>query len=101
MTADNTPKMSMLVAFSDGSESFVLGFEAGLIWAEIENGALVIDRGVKEGFPVHVENMEVVQRMAVARGYVLESGAAADGWVPVLLTWKGTGKTHAKLEIVR
>ena len=99
---DNTPEMSMLFAFPDGSESFVLGFEAGLLWAEMENrGTLVIDRGVKEGFPIHTENMELVQRMASARSYVLESGVAKDGWVPVLLTWKADGKTSAKLEIVR
>lgn len=94
-------EMSMLFAFPDGSPSFVNGFEVGMIWQEIEGeGKLVIDRGIDAGFPIHAENVEVVRRMAAARGYKLEFGAEKDGWVNARLTYVGTGRTKPALHVV-
>lgn len=86
-------QMSMVVAFPDQSESFVLGFEAGQIWQAIDGeGHVEIDRGMHEGFPIHESNLTVVQRMAAARNYKLEVGEAADGWIPIRLTYQGHSK---------
>ena len=95
----SVPHSAMVFAFPDGSASFVNGFEAGMIWTEIERGELKIDRGFEEGFPIHIENVEVVQRMAAARGYRLETQeAGAEGWIAARLTF--TGGTKPRLAVV-
>lgn len=97
MNTDGT-EMGLLVAFPDQSESFVLGFEAGQIWQEIEGeGKREIDRGMGEGLPVHAKNLTVIQRIAAARNYRLETGQAVDGWVPVRLTWQGSAKPNLSI----
>ncbi len=93
-------EMSMLVAFPDQSESFVLGFEAGQLWQEMDgDGKPEINRGMSEGFPIHTDNLTVIQRMAATRNYRLEVGQEADGWTPVRLTYQGNAKPS--LSIVR
>lgn len=95
-------EMGMLFAFPDGSESFVNGFEAGMIWQQIDgDGMLSIDRGFAEGFPVHTANIALIGRMANARGYTLETGHDVDGWTPVRLTYVGTGRAKPALSIVK
>ncbi|QUT07899.1 hypothetical protein KFK14_11220 [Sphingobium phenoxybenzoativorans] len=80
----NDSELGMLFAFPDASESFTLGFEAGMIWREIDDEApLIIDRGFDAGFPVHVENIELIRRMAASRGYTVETKPEAGGWVPL------------------
>ncbi len=89
----SVPHSAMVFAFPDGSASFVNGFEAGMIWAEIERGESVIDRGFDEGFPIHTENVELAQRMARSRGYQLETReGGAEGWTAARLTLTGSGK---------
>lgn len=91
--SDEPTEMSLEVSFPDQSESFVLGFEAGQLWHEMDReGRPVIDRGQEEGFPIHEANLAVVQRMAAARNYRLDVGNAQDGWVPVKLTYQGHSK---------
>jgi hypothetical protein len=68
--------MNMLVAFTDGSPSFVNGFELGMIWQQMQAGESPIDRGVQAGFPIHTENIEVAIRMAQAA----EVGQEDGGW---------------------
>ena len=48
-----TDEMKLVVSFTDQSESFVLGFEAGQLWTEMTGMAARIDRGFNDGFPVH------------------------------------------------
>jgi hypothetical protein len=60
---------SLVVAFPDGSESFVNGFAAGQIWEAMDRGDPEIARTVVAG------NEEVIRRMALARGYSVE-------WIP-------------------
>ena len=79
--------MGLLFSFPDQSETFVLGFEAGQLFQRIEAGEPEIDCGLETGIPLHEANLECVQRMAAARNYRLEVGTAADGWVPVRLTF--------------
>jgi len=44
--------------------------------------------------------MELVRRMANARGYSIEVGGEANGWVPVRLTYVGTGNVKPTLQVV-
>lgn len=78
--------MGMLFAFTDQSESFVNGFEAGMLWARIESGEPVIDCGFDEGFPLHAKNLELVTRMAACRGFSVEQQPSVEGWVCVRLS---------------
>jgi hypothetical protein len=83
-----THDANMVFAFVDTSPSFVNGFEAGMIWQQIEDGLLEIDRGFDDGFPVHAENIVVIQRIASARNYHLETKeTGVEGWVAVRLTF--------------
>jgi hypothetical protein len=64
-----------VVTFVDESESFVHGFEAGLVWAQIEAGAQVVER------TVHAANQRLFRRMAGRMGYRFEfERSEVDGW---------------------
>lgn len=96
-------EMQLLLAFPDGSKSFVNGFEAGQIWALLDSGSVEpIDRGFDEGFPVHTENVEMVRRMAQVRGFRVETKSeCVEGWTPVRLTYVGGGRAKPALSLVR
>ncbi len=51
---------SLIVSFPDQSETFVLGFEAGMIWEKLQAGVLDFD------LTIHTANTEVIQRMCEA-----------------------------------
>lgn len=97
MTEDNE-EMSMLFSFPDQSDSFTLGFGAGIIWQRIESGERVIDMGFEDGMPAHQDNMEVIVRMANCYGYEVEHKPPVDGWCGVRLTLKT--KPTARLRVV-
>jgi len=95
-----TDDTHMVFAFTDPSPSFVNGFEAGMIWQQIEDGLLEIDRGFEDGFPVHAENVDVIQRMATARNYRLEiKETDVEGWVAARLTFVAS-KAAPALKVV-
>lgn len=100
---DSNAEMNLLVSFPDQSASFVHGFEAGQIWREMDGeGKLVIDRGFDEGFPVHSENMTVIQNMARARGYeIVTKPTGVEGWTGIRLTFVGTGRAKPRLGVVQ
>ena len=58
-----------LVRFPDQSPSFVLGFEAGMVWSRMQQGEAIIENAI----PYHVENLEVFQRMADAGGDIVDA----------------------------
>lgn len=58
----------LLVAFPDGSPSFVHGFEAGQLWQRIRDGR----EAEIEKLTIHAANEEVVQRMATSEGWECE-----------------------------
>lgn len=67
---------SLLVSFPDGSQPFVSGFEAGMIWMQLR------DKSIPEKLTVNSENREVIQRMCDASFYDVsfeESGV--EGWL--------------------
>lgn len=78
-------EMEMAFSFPDQSASFVHGYEAGKLDARMEAGESVIDCGCSEGFPLHEENIDLVQRMAAFYGYKVTIEGSSDGWANVFL----------------
>lgn len=64
---DNEHTFGLVVAFPDGSPSFVHGFEAGGLWERMERGETPIELG-----SAHAANEEVHRRMADHMGYEVE-----------------------------
>lgn len=76
-----------LVPFKDTSESFVLGFEAGMVWQRMLAGDKHI--GGDDEAPTHFENMQVFQSMADTMDYEMQTiWRHGDGWMTVLFTKK-------------
>lgn len=82
-----------LVPFDDESASFVNGFEAGIIWSEMQRGD-----AIAQDTPVHEANLVLLQRMADASGYDMEAGEIRDGWVFVKFAPRPAGAArHLRL----
>tara|TARA_B100002049_G_C15942970_1_gene317166 strand:- start:269 stop:553 length:285 start_codon:yes stop_codon:yes gene_type:complete len=80
----------LIVSFPDQSETFVLGFEAGMIWQRLESGETEFEA------VAHAGNSEVIYRMANAKNLdanIHESDV--EGWVEVYI------KPKAKLKLVK
>lgn len=73
-----------LVPFPDQSESFVLGFEAGIIWQRMAQKEQIIG-GLNE-VATHSENETVFQRMADAQGYDLDIAPCDSEWIIATFT---------------
>ena len=83
-TTPSATSWQCLVAFPDESASFVYGFEAGMIWEYLQRGETVLES------VVHEANREVLQRMALASGYVADWAESFDEeWVQVCFRRKG------------
>ncbi|MGC4393759.1 hypothetical protein [Agrobacterium sp. M50-1] len=79
---DTDSEFHCLVPFTDESESFVNGFEAGMIWQRMLSGDELIGGATEP--PTHSENIEVFKRMAQAMGYDLDGHYdRTDGWMYV------------------
>jgi hypothetical protein len=84
-----------LVPFTDESESFVNGFEAGMIWQRMLAGEANIGGAFDP--PTHTKNLEVFKRMADAIGYdIKKDWDDVDGWMSVTFT-----KRKRKFHIVQ
>ena len=78
MTAPSKTSWKCLVAFPDESASFVHGFEAGIVWECLQHDEAVFET------VVHEANRKVLERMALASGYVAEWAEPFDEeWVQV------------------
>jgi hypothetical protein len=77
---------SLLVAFPDQSETFVLGFEAGQLFESMKFGPADLT--------MHAANEEVFRRIARHYGYDVEFEALGDGWSNAKFT-RGRPKLHA------
>lgn len=73
-----------LVPFPDGSDSFVNGFEAGMIWQRMNAGEHQI--GGLDEIATHASNAEVFRRMATAQGYSVEIEPSIDEWIIATFT---------------
>ncbi|WP_257657693.1 hypothetical protein [Parapedobacter lycopersici] len=59
--------MELFIKFTDSSESFTNGVEFGRLLNKMERG----DENVSNnGFPCHIENMEVLESACLAYGYI-------------------------------
>ncbi len=76
---------SLEISFTDQSESFVNGFEAGMYYQIMSSGQSCISRDQ----PIHVANKDIITAMAKVFGY-------ACNWVPYDDTY--TFVTLIKLE---
>lgn len=69
-----------LVPFVDDSESYVNGFESGIIWQRMLAGEEIIGGATEP--PTHSENFEVFKRMADAMNYdIADTLDRRDGWM--------------------
>lgn len=60
-------EMSLLFSFPDDSDSFVHGFEAGMMWQRMQAG----ETPIVTDMPVHIANRTALERMARAGGYLM------------------------------
>lgn len=75
MSAQDT-EYGLIVSFPDQSASFVHGFEAGSLWQKMESGTVA-----EIAVETHIENREVIARMADHLGWSYESEPThVSGW---------------------
>lgn len=71
-----------IVSFTDQSPNFTLGFEAGMVWQQMQT----LVSPIASGIPYRTENTEVLRRMANASGYIISHEAdAGGGWIFITL----------------
>lgn len=61
-------EFSPLVSFPDQSDSFVHGFEAGMVWQRMQLG----EDEISSPLPYHFANCELFHRLAEVGGYEVE-----------------------------
>lgn len=79
--AKNNPdlhSMKLLIHFTDQSASFAHGVEFGRLLGKMERGDLAIQNN---GFPVHVENIQVLKDACNTYGYIPTFGTEQHGWI--------------------
>lgn len=82
---------SLIISFDDQSESYVLGFEAGLLYQQLETGLVV------EPYSVHANNAPTLTRIAQHFGFCASlTSTGVDGWSTIELS-----RGKPKLEVVR
>ncbi|MGE9312867.1 hypothetical protein ACLOAU_14560 [Niabella sp. CJ426] len=79
--------MNLLISFTDQSESFTYGVEFGRILAKIERGEDCIQNN---GFPVRIENKQVIKSACDTYGYVPVFGSEDSGWISFMGVKKGS-----------
>jgi len=71
--------MDLLIKFPDQSASFTYGVEYGRLLEKIERGDDVV---TNNGFPVRIENVELLKDTCKQYGYIATFGeCAVEGWV--------------------
>jgi hypothetical protein len=97
--SDESVDFKPLVSFPDQSDSFVHGFEAGMIWQQMQDGASPIGT---HGLPYHTENVEVIKRMADAAGYqVIDVTRVDDCWTSVVIDKLPQSKAAPKFTVIQ
>jgi len=78
---------NLIIPFTDQSPSFTHGVEFGRLLEKMERG----DEAIKNnGFPVRVENREVIICACARYGYIASFGQEDNGWVEFLGIKKST-----------
>lgn len=70
--------MNLLISFPDQSTSFTNGVEYGRLLQKMEQGDEIISNN---GFPVHVENRELITSTCKQYGYTPLWGELSYGWI--------------------
>lgn len=65
------PKAELFIRFPDQSKAFTYGVEYGRIWAQMERGD---DVASNSGFPVRLENVELLKDTCIKYGYIPHFG---------------------------
>jgi len=74
--------MKLLISFPDSSKSFTYGVEFGRLLQKIEQGDDVI---MNNGFPIRIENKELIENTCKAYGYIPTFGTIHyDEWIEFL-----------------
>lgn len=74
--------MKLLIAFPDSSPSFAHGVEFGRLLEKIERGDDVVQNN---GFPVRVENVDLLKDTCSKFGYIPTfADCSVEGWVNFL-----------------
>ncbi|GLQ36701.1 hypothetical protein GCM10007908_03210 [Rhizobium albus] len=81
-TSEDAAEFRCLVPFPDGSDSFVNGFEAGMIWQRLMSG----EHEIAPEVAVHRENETVFKRMADAQGYDVNFEPCCSEWTVAQFT---------------
>jgi hypothetical protein len=84
----------LIVAFPDGSPSFVHGFEAGQLVERMQRG----DKAEFERIMIHAANEEVIRRMCVAYGWECEFEPCKDETDQVYETYRMVTLRKVKAE---
>ena len=71
----------LIIKFYDQSESFTYGVEFGRLLEKIERGDEVIKNN---GFPVRMENIELLKDTCKQYNYIAVVGESVNGWVDFL-----------------
>jgi len=85
----------LAIRFDDQSPSYAFGFEAGQFWAEMKNGASLIQRMAME------ETMPMLRRMADYQRYILTEEPVEYGWVNVTLTKTSEDPLRRRLTVIK
>lgn len=86
-----TDEYKLLVAFTNESENFCNGFEAGKLWEQMLQKPLTI--GGVHGLPYHSANLDLFKRMAQHNGYNMKVRQDDGEWAYVLFTkWPTTSR---------
>lgn len=71
--------MELFIKFPDQSQSFTTGVEYGRIYGRLENGDTVV---TNSGFPVRIENKELLKNTCIKLGYTCIFGSESYGeWI--------------------
>ena len=71
--------MNLLISFPDSSKSFTYGVEYGRLLERMERGESIV---MNNGFPVRLENKEVIESTCKALGYIPTFGKTHfDEWI--------------------
>ena len=81
----NSGEWSLVLKFPDASESFVNGFEAGMIWEKMQSAdKRDINKTIE--MTVHEANRELYEAMATKLGWSIKTrSTTVEGWIYLTL----------------
>lgn len=85
-TEQHDVERGLIVSFEDQDPRYTYGFEAGMIWQQMQDGAERFEQVVRS------ENCTTIKRMCEAEGYGCDlEGCETEGWM-MFIAWKRSAK---------